>query len=126
MARNPARRLSALEKRLPVRALAPGPTLWDELAKIRDHEARDLITTACKVLFDPATDDHQRSLAARWSSVEYSEDLCVGDLQAMVSFTLPWPDFWPPEHKIVRTVYDWCDQMQARPGAAGSPDGSVR
>jgi len=103
------------------RRIAPvapgGPTLWDELARISDPEARDLIALACEVLLDPSTDDEERSLAARWS-VEYSDDLTVADLQARVDFTLPWPDFWPPEHKVVRTVHDYCAEMQTRPGTA--------
>ena len=97
--------------------LPVGRRWWDELARISDPEARDLVALACVVPFDPSTDDEERSLAARWSD-EYSDDLTVADLQARVTFTLPWPDFWPPEHKVVRTVYDYCAEMQARPGTA--------
>lgn len=112
-------RINAMERRIALDDKVGGPTLWDELARISDPEARELVALACVVLLDPSTDDEERSLAARWShETSKRDDWTVADLQARVNFTLPWPDFWPPEHKVVRTVYDYCAEMQARPGTA--------
>jgi len=107
-----------MDRRVPT--TTEGPTMLDVLALIRDPIARDLIATACAVLVDPNSSPAERSLAARWSDV-YSDDLTVGDLQARVSFVLPWPPFWPPELRVVRTVQDYCREIQSRPGLPGSP-----
>lgn len=113
-----AQRLTTLEVRLPVKTLAPARTLGETLAHISDPEARELVALACVVLMDPTSTGEERWLAARWchETSERGDWIVVAGLQGHVDYTLPWPDFWPPEHKVTHTVQDYCAEMQARPG----------